>query len=146
MYRSVVLKSECPAIRMIAMGDMPAAAAFVIPVCRQSWILQGGSSCLDGLQTPVTVRATPDKAGGPPFKVLRDLGHRLQARTHPQPWRLPLRPPLRRPFIDGLGRERRREFETATQAHDFRTGLRIAEEARTVYTGPAYRHGDRSGM
>jgi hypothetical protein len=50
------------------------------------------------------------------------------------------------PFIDGLGRERRREFETATQAHDFRTGLRIAEEAQTVYTGPAYRHGDRSCM
>ena len=38
------------------------------------YLLHGGSSCLDGLQTPVTVTARPDKAGGPPFKVLRDLG------------------------------------------------------------------------
>jgi hypothetical protein len=37
MYRCVVLKSECPAIRMIASGDIRAPAAFVIPVCRQSW-------------------------------------------------------------------------------------------------------------
>ena len=34
----------------------------------------------DDAQTPVTVTTRPDKAGGPPFKVLRDLG---QSRSHP---------------------------------------------------------------
>jgi hypothetical protein len=48
MYFCVVLKSECPAIRMIASGDIPAAAAFVIPVCRQSWNSRiGRSDALD---------------------------------------------------------------------------------------------------
>jgi hypothetical protein len=33
----VVAKSECPARAISAAGDIPAAAAFVIDVCRPSW-------------------------------------------------------------------------------------------------------------
>jgi hypothetical protein len=37
MYPCVVLKSECPARAISAAGDVPAAAAFVIDMCRPSW-------------------------------------------------------------------------------------------------------------
>ena len=36
------------------------------------------------------------------------------------------------PFVDELGAERRREFETLSEAHNFLVGLRIAEKARVV--------------
>ncbi len=36
------------------------------------------------------------------------------------------------PFLDNLGGERRREFETLTEAHNFKDGLRIAEKAQVV--------------
>src|SRR6266536_3158123 len=46
----------------------------------QMYLLHGGSSCLDGLQTPVTVTTRPDKAGGPPPQLLHRAG---QAPTTP---------------------------------------------------------------
>src|SRR6266566_7132125 len=40
----------------------------------QMYLLHGGSSCLDGHQTPVTVTTRPDKAGGPPPQLLHRAG------------------------------------------------------------------------
>jgi hypothetical protein len=48
----VVLKSAWPAICMIRIGSIPAAAAFVIPVCLQSWYSRIGRS------TPARPRTT----------------------------------------------------------------------------------------
>ena len=36
------------------------------------------------------------------------------------------------PFVDDLGGERLREFDTLTEAHNFKVGLRIAEKAQVV--------------
>jgi class 3 adenylate cyclase len=45
------------------------------------------------------------------------------------------------PFVDDFGRERRREFHTLADAHDFRTALRLIE-TQSGYT--ARRRGDRA--
>jgi hypothetical protein len=37
MYRFVVDMFACPAFVITAIGDEPAAASFVIAVCRRSW-------------------------------------------------------------------------------------------------------------
>ena len=39
------------------------------------------------------------------------------------------------PFADEFGRERRREFPTLAEAHDFRTALRLTERAQKEYDG-----------
>jgi hypothetical protein len=39
------------------------------------------------------------------------------------------------PFVDGLGGDRVRDFETLSQAHDFRVATRIAEKAKSDYPG-----------
>jgi class 3 adenylate cyclase len=51
------------------------------------------------------------------------------------------------PFVDDLGAERRREFETLSEAHNFLVGLRIAEKAQAVFVenwGDPYGHGGGS--
>ncbi len=40
------------------------------------------------------------------------------------------------PFVDELGAERRREFATISEAHEFQLALRISEKAKKQYTGP----------
>jgi hypothetical protein len=49
------------------------------------------------------------------------------------------------PYIDELGTDRERDFQTLTQAHDFRNALQIAHKAQTDYTGPSYRGGAEAG-
>ena len=48
------------------------------------------------------------------------------------------------PFVDELGGDRHREFDTLAQARDFRAAIRIAQKAQTDYTGPSYRGGKGS--
>ena len=49
------------------------------------------------------------------------------------------------PYIDELGADCERDFQTLTQAHDFRTALQIAHKAQTDYTGPSYQGGAEAG-
>jgi class 3 adenylate cyclase len=52
------------------------------------------------------------------------------------------------PFVDDLGAERRREFQTLSGAHNFLVGLRIAEKAQAAYVenwGDPYGHGGGGG-
>jgi class 3 adenylate cyclase len=41
------------------------------------------------------------------------------------------------PYVDSLGRDRRQEFETLFEARDFRAGIRTAEKAKSLYSGPS---------
>ena len=44
------------------------------------------------------------------------------------------------PFLDDLGAERLREFDTLTEAHNFQVGLRIAEKAQAVSQDDPFRN------
>jgi hypothetical protein len=49
------------------------------------------------------------------------------------------------PFVDELGAERRREFATISEAHEFRLALRISEKAKKQLAGEDTRGWDLHG-
>jgi hypothetical protein len=68
MYRFVVDMFACPAFVITAIGDEPAAASFVIAVCRRSWNGRGLLATAAALRAAVSaclnVAAPVGKAAG----------------------------------------------------------------------------------
>jgi hypothetical protein len=78
MYRLVVAMSACPAFVMTAIGLDPAAASFVIAVCRRSWKALGCFSTPAALSA--AVRASLNVSGR---YVVPRSGGRRRARRRP---------------------------------------------------------------
>lgn len=84
-----------------------------------------------------------DEALAQAASALNQLSFKLQRTRHRGVYRSGSKYVV--PFVDTVGIDRRREFETLGEARNFRAALRVAEKKQTEYTGPSFKGHDVSG-